>query len=55
MISHFQTVWFSILYRAVVSGSAGGALAPPEFRVSEKKTERGIDYRGISAPPDLKT
>ena len=33
---------------------AGGALAPPEFGVSEKRTERETDSPLLSAPPDLK-
>ena len=44
-----------MIYRAVVSGDAGDALAPPEFGVSEKRTERGMDSILLSAPPDLKT
>ena len=32
-----------------------GALAPPEFGVLEKRTEREIDSLLLSAPPDLKT
>ena len=38
--------------RAVVRG---GALAPKEFGVSEKRTEREIDSLLLSAPSDLKT
>ena len=34
--------------RAVVTGGA-----PPEFRVSEKRTEREIDSLLLSAPPDF--
>ena len=41
--------------RVVVRGGAGGALAPPEFWVSEKRTEREIDSLLLSAPPDLNT
>ena len=41
--------------RVVVKGGAGGALALPEFLVSEKKTEREMDSLLLSAPPGLKT
>ena len=42
--------------RAVVRGGTGGALAHPEFGVSEIRTEREIvDSLLLSAPPDLKT
>ena len=41
--------------RAVVRGGAGDALAPPEFGVSEKRTERELDSLLLLAPPDLKT
>ena len=44
-----------VLSRAVIRGGAEGALAPPEFGVLEKKTEREIDSLLLSAPPDLKT
>ena len=43
------------LIRAVVRGGAGDTLAPPEFGVSEKRTEREKDSLLIPAPPDLKT
>ena len=36
--------------RAVVRGVAEGALAPPEFEVSEKRTETKIDGILLSAP-----
>ena len=39
---------------AVVRGGTGGTLTPPEFRVSERRTEREIDSLLLSAPPDLK-
>ena len=42
-------------FRAVVRGGAGGALASPEFGVSEKRTERERDSLLLSAPSDLKT
>ena len=42
------------LVKAVVRGFAGDKLAPPEFRVSEKRTEREIDSLLLSAQPDLK-
>ena len=32
----------------------GGTLAPPEFRVSEKRTEREIDSLLLPTPPDLR-
>ena len=38
----------------VVRGGAGVALALPEFRVAEKRTEREIDSPLLSAPWDLK-
>ena len=47
-----------IQIRAVVRGSAGGAggaLAPPEFGVSVKRTEGEIDSLLLTAPLDLKT
>ena len=44
-----------IVIRAVVRGGAGGALAPPEFGVSDKRTERELDSLLLLAPPDLKT
>ena len=44
----------NILVRAVVRGIAGGALAPLEFGVSEKRTERGIESLLLSAFPTLK-
>ena len=40
--------------RAVVRGGTGGTLAPPEFRVSEKRTKREIDSLLLLALPDLK-
>ena len=43
-----------MLVRAVVRGGTGGTLAPPEFKVSEKRTEREIDSLLLSAPPNLK-
>jgi hypothetical protein len=44
-------------HSAVVRGGAGagGALAPSEFGVSGKRTEREIDSLLLSAPPDFKT
>ena len=39
--------------RAVVRGGAGGALAPPEFGVSEKRTEREMDSLLLSEPQGL--
>ena len=39
----------------VVRGGAEGALAPPEIRALEKRTEREIDSLLLSAPSDLKT
>ena len=33
----------------------GGAFAPPEFEVSEKRTEREMESPLLSAPPSLKT
>ena len=39
----------------VVRGGAGGTIAPPEFGVLEKRTEREMDSQLLSAPPDLKT
>ena len=44
----------NILVRAVVRGIAGGALAPLEFGVSEKRTEREMKILLPSAPPCLK-
>ena len=41
-----------IYCRAVVRG---GALAPQEFGVSEKRTERELDSQLLLATPDLKT
>ena len=38
---------------AVLRGGTGGTLAPPEFRVSEKRTEREIDSLLLSASPDF--
>jgi hypothetical protein len=38
----------------VDSGIAGGARAPPEFRGSEKRTEKEIDNPLLQAPLDLK-
>jgi hypothetical protein len=40
---------------AVVRGGAGDAFAPPEFEVSEKRTEREMESPLQSAPPGLKT
>ena len=39
---------------AVVRVGTGGTFVPPEFRVSERRTEREIDSLLLSAPPDLK-
>ena len=39
----------------VVRGGVGGALAPLEFGVSEKRTERYMESLLLSATPDLKT
>ena len=55
----FFTVSYSIINRAVVSGGAGGTLAPPEFGyyVNPIPT-RGADYAHnilLLAPPDSKT
>ena len=41
--------------RGGARGSVRGTLAPPEFGVSEKRTEREKDSLLIPAPPDLKT
>ena len=52
-VKYFKTdnSWL-IKGQAVVSR---GGLAPPEFGVSEKRTEREMDRLLLSAPPDLKT
>ena len=42
-------------YRAVVRVGAEEVLVPPEFGVSEKRTEREVDGQLLSAPTDLKT
>ena len=44
-----------VLNRADVRGGAGDNLAPPEFGVSQKRTEREMDSLLLPAPPDLKT
>ena len=45
----------NVMVRAVVRGVAGGAFVPPEFGVSEKRTERELDSLLLLAPTDLKT
>ena len=48
-------MFHSSIFRAVVKGVAGGALALPDFVVSEKKTVIQMDSQLLSAPPGLKT
>jgi hypothetical protein len=40
--------------RAVVTGGDGGALAPPKFGISEKRTEREMVSLLLSVPPTPK-
>ena len=41
--------------RDYVRGGAEGALAPPEFGGSERRTERETDNLLLLAPPELKS
>ena len=53
-----ESVWIRIwIYRVSVvdSGDADGARAPPEFKGSEKRTEREIDNLLLQAPLDLES
>ena len=43
------------LGRDYVRGGAEGALAPPEFEGSEKRTERETDNLLLIAPPESKS
>ena len=50
--------WFlTMMYRAVVSGGAEGALAPPEFGSSPNPIQRGqiMPTTLLVAPPDSET
>jgi len=42
-------------YRDYVRGGSEGALAPPEFGGSEKRTERETDNLLLLAPPESKS
>ena len=42
-------------FRDYVRGGAEGALAPPEFEGSERRTERETDNLLLLAPPELKS
>ena len=45
----------NILGRDYVRGGAEGALAPPEFGGSERRTERETDNLLLLAPPESKS
>ena len=53
-----ETGTLLFLYRGVVSGGAGGTMAPPDFgRSVNPISTRGADYDPTSllAPPDFQT
>ena len=45
----------SLLTGTTLEGGAEGALAPPEFGGSEKRTERETDNLLLLAPPESKS
>jgi hypothetical protein len=52
---HFEMKHKYLTAELSLEGVLGDALAPPQFRDSENRTERQIDSLLLSAPPDLKT
>ena len=47
--------WTDSIAELSLEGEGGAGEAPPEFGVSEKRTEREMDSLLLPAPPDLKT
>jgi len=43
------------MYRDYVRGGSEGALAPPEFGGSDRRTERETDNLLLLAPPESKS
>ena len=50
-----STLLVQFKLRDYVRRGAEGALAPPEFGGSEKRTERETDNRLLIAPPESKS
>ena len=53
--SQTQSIDYLISNRDYVRGGAEGALAPPEFGGSERRTERETDNLLLLAPPESKS